>query len=143
MKTKKMVSQRKLELQTIRYHKRRSAGLCTKCTKNKALHGRPVCMVCAEYYRKVSARSYEKAKNNCLDAYGHKCACCGEKTRKFLTFDHMFNNGAEHRRTVDSKSMPYWLVNNKFPDGFQVLCYNCNLGRDKNGGICPHKENSQ
>jgi hypothetical protein len=24
-------------------------------------------------------------------------------------------------------------------DTFQVLCFNCNIGRERNGGMCPHK----
>lgn len=33
-----------------------------------------------------------------------------------------------------------WLKDNKYPKGFQVLCTNCNTGRHRNGGICPHKD---
>ena len=32
---------------------------------------------------------------------------------------------------------------NNYPDGFQILCYNCNCGRAfnrDNHNICPHKE---
>ncbi len=25
------------------------------------------------------------------------------------------------------------------PEGFQVLCWNCNLGKYYNGGVCPHR----
>lgn len=32
-----------------------------------------------------------------------------------------------------------WIIENNFPEGFQVLCYNCNLGRAHCGGVCPHK----
>jgi len=28
----------------------------------------------------------------------------------------------------------------RYPDGFQVACWNCNAGRDLNGGVCPHQE---
>jgi hypothetical protein len=30
-------------------------------------------------------------------------------------------------------------VKHRFPAGFQVLCLNCNHGRFRNGGICPHQ----
>lgn len=26
-----------------------------------------------------------------------------------------------------------------YPPGYQVLCFNCNCGRAKRGGVCPHK----
>lgn len=25
-----------------------------------------------------------------------------------------------------------------YPEGYQVLCYNCNCGKSINNGICPH-----
>ena len=28
----------------------------------------------------------------------------------------------------------------EFRRRFQILCYNCNLGRSRNGGVCPHKQ---
>jgi len=32
-----------------------------------------------------------------------------------------------------------WLKKHKYPDGFQVLCFNCNVGKYLNKGTCPHK----
>lgn len=34
------------------------------------------------------------------------------------------------------------LVKTDFADAdrFQVLCHNCNCGKYRNGGICPHQE---
>jgi hypothetical protein len=70
-----------------------------------------------------------------------QCSCCGEKMLGFLTIDHVNNDGAVHRKTVKSGVVFYcWLKNNGFPAGFQILCYNCNCGRAKNHGICPHKD---
>ncbi len=33
-----------------------------------------------------------------------------------------------------------WLKANNFPPGFQTLCHNCNIGKHRNKGICPHKQ---
>ena len=30
-----------------------------------------------------------------------------------------------------------WLKNHNYPEGFQVLCYNCNLPKGVYG-VCPH-----
>jgi len=69
------------------------------------------------------------------------CNCCGEKHIVFLTIDHINNDGAEHRKKLGSAAHVYnWLIRNNFPEGYQVLCYNCNCGRYKNGGVCPHKQ---
>jgi hypothetical protein len=61
----------------------------------------------------------------------------------FLTVDHMNDDGAEHGRRLGSshrRNIYRWLVINGFPEGFQILCWNCNSGRQRNGGICPHRE---
>jgi hypothetical protein len=95
-----------------------------------------------EYYR-----GYRNSfKDKVFAHYGEECACCGEKGRAFLTLDHIDNNGAEHRRelgggrSTSTDKTWRWLVTNNFPEGFQILCYNCNCGKRDNGGICPHKE---
>ena len=43
-----------------------------------------------------------------------------------LTLDHINNDGAEHRRRMVSKDIVLYLIRNNFPEGFQILCYNCN-----------------
>jgi hypothetical protein len=74
-----------------------------------------------------------------LDHYGHVCACCGEATEGFLTIDHIENDGSVHRAVIRQSLYP-WLLKHNFPDGFQTLCYNCNCGKARNGGVCPHKQ---
>ncbi len=70
-----------------------------------------------------------------------KCKCCGESIERFLTIDHINNDGREHRKTNNEarKNLYKWLIKNNYPDGFQVLCYNCNCGKALNNGVCPHK----
>jgi hypothetical protein len=31
------------------------------------------------------------------------------------------------------------IIKNNFPPEFQILCFNCNLGRSRSGGVCPHE----
>lgn len=68
-----------------------------------------------------------------------QCSCCGEKEVRFLSVDHINQNGADHRREIGGGHLYNWLVKNNFPEGFQILCLNCNHGRFLNAGICPHK----
>ncbi|MDE1839961.1 MAG: hypothetical protein KGH87_08590 [Thaumarchaeota archaeon] len=71
------------------------------------------------------------------------CNCCGENIFLFLDIDHENNNGAEHRKeqNIDPGSDTVdWIIRNNFPSGFGVLCSNCNVGKHRNGGICPHKQ---
>lgn len=100
----------------------------------------------SEYNRK----SLRKLKREVMDAYGGICVCCGETELAFLTIDHADDNGAEHRREMAAESgFEYsqagartyrWLRKNGYPEGFRVMCANCNSGRYWNGGICPHQE---
>lgn len=83
------------------------------------------------------------AKMECLLHYGGnppKCACCGEANIGFLTLDHVNNDGVEHRRPR-AADMQITLKKAGFPADppIQVLCYNCNCGRENNNGVCPHK----
>jgi len=77
-----------------------------------------------------------------LSAYSDgppKCACCGENHLEFLAIDHTNSTGAEHRKNIGtgSDNMYRWLKKNGYPEGFRVLCHNCNqsLGHY---GYCPH-----
>lgn len=78
-----------------------------------------------------------------LDHYGARCACCGESNPLFLSVDHVNNDGAEHRASIGQQASPSrvrkWIIEHGFPDGFQILCFNCNLGKARNGGVCPHQ----
>lgn len=68
-----------------------------------------------------------------------QCACCKEGIYEFLTLDHIRGNGTRHRRTVGSGSTFYrWLIKNGFPEGYRVLCMNCNFAEGTQGG-CPHR----
>jgi len=89
----------------------------------------------------ASARKRKSLKKEIISYYGGRCACCGESEIIFLTMDHVDNNGAEHRREAKISSgldFYYWLRRNGYPEGFQVLCWNCNTGKHINGGVCPH-----
>lgn len=85
---------------------------------------------------------YLALRREIIDAYGGKCACCGESESVFLELDHTRNDGKYHRTRIGSGSKPFyaWIRRNGFPKGgFQLLCANCNQGKSRNGGICPHK----
>ena len=73
-------------------------------------------------------------------AYGSICACCGEADPLFLTLDHVHNDGHRDRkgRGAGGFGLLYRLIREGFPATFQLLCFNCNLGRARNGGVCPH-----
>lgn len=72
--------------------------------------------------------------------FGNKCACCGEAAPEFLQIDHINNDGAKHRRSVEAGiTLCRWLIKSNFPPGFQLLCANCNFAKGMYG-VCPHEK---
>jgi len=65
-----------------------------------------------------------------------QCQCCGESNIDKLCVDHINGGGNDHRNEINSNIID-WLVKSNFPEGFRVLCENCNksLGLF---GYCPH-----
>ena len=95
--------------------------------------------------RKEKRHQYgQRVKLEAFNAYGGpRCACCGETITAFLSIDHINGVTADQRKKEGLGTGFYcWLKKNNYPPGFQVLCFNCNLGRAINGGICPHKSPS-
>ena len=85
-----------------------------------------------------------EAKLECLAHYGGdppKCACCGETEVGFLTLDHLNKDGFTYKKTLSSRFF-LALKRNGFPNDppLQVLCWNCNMGRTYNHGVCPHQQ---
>ena len=80
-----------------------------------------------------------KKRDAVFEAYGGAiCACCGEDHIEFLTVDHINGGGNKHRGSI-SQNFYNWLIDNNFPEGFRVLCMNCNFAR-RFGRKCPHDE---
>lgn len=68
-----------------------------------------------------------------------KCSCCSESNVEFLALDHANGDGAEHRKCVGSGAAMYsWIRKHDYPEGFQVLCHNCNQSIGFYG-YCPHQ----
>lgn len=90
----------------------------------------------------------EQLRRDIFNAYGNKCVCCGETERKFLTIDHVNNDGNKERARSKSELLRrrgggvhiYSRIRKEgYPATYRVLCWNCNCGRAQNGGICPHE----
>lgn len=62
---------------------------------------------------------------------------------EFLTIDHVNGKGNEHRKllfkhNVGGVHMYRWLKRNNYPEGYTILCMNCNWAQ-RYGNICPHQ----
>lgn len=127
--------------QKKRRNELKEKGLCSICGKNPLINV-DACEKC--YARQLKARK-NKSKIIKEKVYlhygGYKCNCpgCNITEPLALTIDHVNNDGNKHRKKRYWSIFGY-LYKNNFPEGFQVLCYNCNCGRARNNGICPiHK----
>ena len=93
--------------------------------------------------RNANGRKYNwNLKLRVLSHYGTSCSCCGENNPKFLSIDHVDGGGNTHRKqlkTNGGSGLYQWLIKNNFPDGFQTLCFNCNMAKGFYG-VCPHME---
>jgi hypothetical protein len=94
-----------------------------------------------EYQRQRRPVYRDELKRQVFEAYGNRCNCCDEDNPGFLSIDHVNGGGRKHRQLVGGSVMVLLdIIKRGYPDDFQILCFNCNLGRARNGGICPHKD---
>lgn len=94
--------------------------------------------------RDKTIKDQRKLRDLVFEAYGgYKCACCGETEPLFLSIDHIYNDGNEMRKDGTHRrggtAFYRWIKMTNYPPGFQVLCMNCNTGKHRNGGVCPHQ----
>jgi hypothetical protein len=94
------------------------------------------------YNRKWLLKYRATVRAEMLAAYGRACSCCGEREPMFLELDHIHNDGAAERRRHGNQFVEWvYLRKQGWPKGnHQLLCANCNKGKAKNGGTCPHKK---
>lgn len=100
---------------------------------------------------KIAARMKKKQSKDkmlVIKHYDGECECCGERNIGFLTIDHANNDGNKHRKELRAAGVHrpsghkfyLWTIKNHYPAYLRVQCFNCNCGRNVNGGVCPHKD---
>lgn len=91
--------------------------------------------------RKNALAYYYRLQDQAIMAYGgYQCTWCGITEPLVLCIDHVDNNGRDHRKEIGSlggHKLYKWLKDKDYPDGFQVLCMNCNHAKYRNGGTLP------
>lgn len=129
---------------------------CTKCNQTKPIEAfwklcttkdgyNHRCVKCCRAHKqariggiRANRRAWERrVREEVLKHYGGQCACCKEATYEFLAIDHINGGGRKHRTEINTP-LPYWLKKNGFPEGFRILCHNCNLAKGRYG-YCPHE----
>lgn len=92
-----------------------------------------------QHERSSDHRRRRSLRDQVLDRYGRACACCGERDPDLLTLDHL-GDGAEERRFNRLRgptAQLRFVVKQGLPDGYQILCWNCNVAK-LDSGACPH-----
>ncbi len=137
-----------------KYRQHRAAGKCGSCGLVDAEPNKACCRKCLDYQkswhhstksrpgrketmRRKSARTYVKLRQGVLTAYGRCCACCGTTVEDFLTVDHIHGGGRQHEKEIGTM-LYWWLKRREYPEGFRILCWNCNRAAYYHGGECPH-----
>lgn len=91
--------------------------------------------------REIALAYYYRMQDAAIRAYGgYHCCWCGIEEPLVLCIDHVANDGRAHRREIGSMGghrFYKWLRDHDYPDGFQVLCMNCNHAKYRNGGVIP------
>lgn len=80
-------------------------------------------------------RGRRKVKIDVLNHYSKGnlcCAFCKETDLAVLCLDHINNDGADKRNKIQRGGIPFYYSLRKqgYPEGLQVLCYNCNAKKE-------------
>jgi hypothetical protein len=92
--------------------------------------------------REYSKQTHSELKYDVFLHYSKnkiQCNCCGENEFEFMTVDHIEGIQKTKHPKLRSVFLYRWLVKNNFPEGYQILCYGCNLLKSNNL-VCPHQK---
>ncbi len=96
---------------------------------------------CRACKRKARVEYNRSTKLEVFSHYGTTCACCGESRQEFLAIDHINGGGRQHSLEIGKSGTGFysWLKQQGYPEGYRVLCHNCNMSWGF-FGYCPHEE---
>ena len=122
-------------------------GLCRDCP-SEAILGKTLCVSCMDKACEFSRKRNACIREEVFTIYGKSCECCGNSELLFLIIDHINGGGNKEVRSSFGSSWYRSLIKEFQATGarrtdLRTLCYNCNMGRQRNGGVCPHAENSR
>lgn len=115
-----------------RYRQTHHEKILASATNYRQTH-RAQCRAATKRYR-------ETLRLETFNHYGGtQCVCCGENRLEFLTLDHIAGDGAAQRGRLRRGGTSFYSILKKqnFPDGFRILCWNCNCSLGF-FGYCPH-----
>ncbi|KKL16633.1 hypothetical protein LCGC14_2493630 [marine sediment metagenome] len=121
-----------------RRKKRLQEGTCTQCGLCPSTTTTR-CDNCSGKAKTNNKTWRQRLKEETMNAYGGKCACCGEHTIQFLTIDHIDGREQPSSSKTLGTSLYSTLKAKGYPtENIQVLCFNCNSAKYQ-CGTCPHQ----
>lgn len=140
--------------QEARWHKVKlyqvRQGKCANCGKFKLRSDQlisirtgkllkyPCCDICRAKQNEYRSKAQRALRLEALAHYGGKCDCCEEARSEFLAIDHINGGGRKHRKEIGAYHIEAWLKKEGWPQGFRVLCHNCNMAFGLYSR-CPHE----
>src|SRR6267142_5280607 len=112
---------------------------CRSCLKKASCKPNINCtehrhLLCYEKNRIGTNNRRKQAQLEALIKYSGfcppKCVLCEYDNILALQIDHINGNGAEFRRKyphLTGKAMAMWLKMNNWPNGYRILCANCQI----------------
>lgn len=95
--------------------------------------------------REQQKAQYRRLKAALIERLGGYCYCCQLNDVRFLTIDHIHNDGYLDRR-ANGKVSSITYLNRLLRDPdidqrIRLACYNCNCARNySEGKVCPHQQ---
>ena len=136
--------------QNAMHDRNRANGKCSQCGGDLDSSKGKRCQICIGkrngWYQGSTTQIKNKTRREenreaVLQHYGSQCVRCGVSDPDCLAIDHIHGEGNTHRKKIGKWGSGFfkWLVDNNFPEVFQILCHNCNMKKHLNNGICPYK----
>lgn len=117
--------------------KRKTGKFCFECSVGKKrIYTKAYQKL--QHSRELRAIALRKKREIAINAYGGKCACCGESQYEFLAIDHVHGGGQKERKILSTQQIVNKVIKLNFPPEYQLLCHNCNSAKGFYG-YCPHK----
>lgn len=91
-----------------------------------------------EYAKNLRRQANRKVREVAFAGYGAYCKCCAEDIFEFLAIDHVNGGGREEREIMSTTQIARKIINENWPDTYQILCHNCNQAKGWYG-VCPHE----
>ena len=107
---------------------------CKVCRIKLVSKYRGIQYVCRECVSKLASNRREQIKRKVLTHYSSfppVCIRCGYTDIRALSIDHINGGGNQERKALfgsihsGGRNFYAWLIENHYPDGYQVLCMNC------------------